>query len=79
MSEYDQFVSQACAILGNDIDREWLSEMWQGADSDLNRALNHVIDTPPNKIRRGGGGGAAAKKSAAVGVGGSSGSSPKKS
>ena len=27
--------------------------MWQGADGNLNRALNHLIDTPEDKIQRG--------------------------
>ncbi|KAF4696389.1 hypothetical protein FOZ60_000841 [Perkinsus olseni] len=30
--------------------------MWSGADGDLNRALNHVLDSPEDKIKRTGGG-----------------------
>ena len=42
-----------------EVDRAWLQEIWSGADCDLNRAINHVIDTPEHKVKRakpGGGG-----------------------
>jgi len=53
---FDSFVAQAQAMLGNDLSRDWLLEIWSGADGDANRALNHVLDSPEDKIRRGGGG-----------------------
>lgn len=53
---FNAFVSQAQAIMGADLSEDWLFEIWQGADADANRALNHVLDTPEEKIKRGGGG-----------------------
>jgi hypothetical protein len=55
-ASFDSFVSQAQGMLGSDLSEDWLFEVWQGADADVNRALNHVLDTPENKIKRGGGG-----------------------
>ena len=53
---FNAFVSQAQAIMGADLSEDWLFEIWQGADADPNRALNHVLDTPEDKMKRGGGG-----------------------
>jgi hypothetical protein len=54
---FDAFVSTAQAMLGSDLSRDWLFEIWVGADADANRALNHVLDSPEEKIRRESGGG----------------------
>ena len=51
-SAFEAFVSQAKAIAGTDCAREFLLEVWTGADGDVNRALNHVLDSPPELIRR---------------------------
>ncbi len=53
---FDAFSNQAQGMLGSDLSEDWLFEIWQGADADLNRALNHVLDTPEDKIKRNGGG-----------------------
>jgi hypothetical protein len=50
---FESFVTQARALLGPDVAKNWLLEIWSGADGDLNRALNHVLDSPDEKIRRG--------------------------
>ncbi|CAD7976326.1 unnamed protein product [Amoebophrya sp. A25] len=52
MSEFDSFVKTAVAMAGEDVDPEWLKELWDGADGDANRAVNHLLDTPENKFRR---------------------------
>lgn len=49
---YHEFCDTALAILGNDVCKDWLAEIFAGADSDLNRAINHVLDTPDDKIKR---------------------------
>ena len=54
---FDAFVSTAQAMLGSDLSNDWLFEIWVGADADANRALNHVLDSPEDKIKRNGGGG----------------------
>jgi hypothetical protein len=54
---FESFVSTAQSMLGNDLSEDWLFEIWVGADADANRALNHVLDSPEDKIRRSGGGG----------------------
>ena len=38
-----------------------LFQVWNGADADMNRALNHVLDSPEDKIVRSGGGGSTKK------------------
>jgi len=53
---FSAFVSQSQAIMGSDLSEDWLFEIWQGADADPNRALNHVLDTPEDKIKRSSGG-----------------------
>ena len=50
-------MSTSQSMLGSDLSRDWLFEIWVGADADANRALNHVLDSPEDKIRRTGGGG----------------------
>ena len=54
---FEAFVSTAQGIMGNDLSTDWLFEVWSGADADPNRALNHVLDSPEDKIRRNGGSG----------------------
>ena len=49
---FEEFVSSAQALKGNDVSRAWLREVWDGADGDVNRASNHLIDTPEEKVRR---------------------------
>ena len=51
-SAFEAFVNHARAVVGQDVSREWLLEIWTGADGDANRALNHVLDSPSDKIRR---------------------------
>ncbi len=53
---FDAFVSTSQAMLGSDLSRDWLFEIWVGADADPNRALNHVLDSPEDKVRRTSGG-----------------------
>ncbi|KAF4656044.1 hypothetical protein FOZ61_007223 [Perkinsus olseni] len=53
-ADFENFASQARSLMGNDLADDWLQEMWSGADGDLNRALNHVLDSPPDKIKRSG-------------------------
>ncbi|KAF4654733.1 hypothetical protein FOL47_009792 [Perkinsus chesapeaki] len=55
-ADFENFSNQAKSLMGNDLDDDWLLEMWSGADGDLNRALNHVLDSPEDKIKRTGGG-----------------------
>ncbi|KAF4653567.1 hypothetical protein FOL46_009103 [Perkinsus olseni] len=55
-ADFEYFCAQAKSLMGNDLDQDWLLEMWSGADGDLNRALNHVLDSPEDKIKRTGGG-----------------------
>ncbi|KAF4685250.1 hypothetical protein FOZ63_000122, partial [Perkinsus olseni] len=55
-ADFENFCAQAKSLMGNDLDQDWLLEMWSGADGDLNRALNHVLDSPEDKIKRTGGG-----------------------
>lgn len=50
--QFESFVQQAQAILGSDVSRSWLTDVWAGADGDLNRALNHALDTPSDKVKR---------------------------
>ncbi|CAD7923571.1 unnamed protein product [Amoebophrya sp. A120] len=59
MAKFEDFVATATAMGGNDLSRGWLKELWEGADSDMNRAINHLLDTPEDKYKResGGGGG----------------------
>ena len=52
---FDAFVATAQSMLGSDLSRDWLFEIWVGADADANRALNHALDSPEDKIRRNGG------------------------
>ena len=54
---FESFVSTAQSMLGNDLSEDWLFEIWVGADADANRALNHVLDSPEDKVRRTSGGG----------------------
>ena len=54
---FDAFVASAQSMLGSDLSRDWLFEIWVGADADANRALNHALDSPEDKIKRNGGGG----------------------
>ena len=49
---FENFVNQAQAMIGSDASREWLLEVWSGADGDMNRALNHALDTPPERMRK---------------------------
>ena len=49
MSSFEDFSESAKMMGGADVDEEWLKELWEGADGDANRALNHLIDTPPEK------------------------------
>ncbi|EER17090.1 Alpha/beta-gliadin A-V precursor, putative [Perkinsus marinus ATCC 50983] len=55
-ADFENFCTQAKSLMGNDLDDDWLLEMWSGADGDLNRALNHVLDSPEDKVKRSGGG-----------------------
>ena len=56
--EFQAWAAQANAVRGGDpLDEEWLLELWTGADGDANRALNFVLDTPEDKVRRAGKGG----------------------
>ena len=47
-----EFQASAHAIGGNDLDDDWLAEIFNGADGDMNRAINHVLDTPDDKMVR---------------------------
>ena len=51
---FQDFVRQAREFLQVDADRSWLQEVWLGADADVNRAINHIMDTPPEKVRKSG-------------------------
>lgn len=53
---FESFVGTAQAMLGNDLSEDWLFEIWVGADADANRALNHVLDSPDDKVKRTSGG-----------------------
>lgn len=59
--DFDSFCQQAQIILsGPPLDRQFLSGLWDGADKDLNRAINHLLGLPEEKvIREGQGGGGA--------------------
>jgi hypothetical protein len=50
--QFESFVSQAKSLVGSDVSKDWLLEVWSGADGNLNRALNHVLDSPDHKIKR---------------------------
>lgn len=39
-------------MVGSDISIDWLFKLWQGADAVENRALNHLLDTPEEKMVR---------------------------
>mmetsp|Transcript_24502 Transcript_24502/g.61641 ORF Transcript_24502/g.61641 Transcript_24502/m.61641 type:complete len:935 (+) Transcript_24502:474-3278(+) len=52
MAKFEDFVATATAMGGNDLSRGWLKELWEGADSDMNRAINHLLDTPEDKYKR---------------------------
>jgi len=58
--QYREFSQTAQSMKGPNIDNAFLLEIWTGADCDLNRALNHLLDTADDKVRKvgqGGGGG----------------------
>ena len=43
--DYDAFVDLAKSLTGfQDLDESWLFEVWNGADSNMNIAINHVLD-----------------------------------
>ena len=43
--DYDAFVRLAKSLTGfQDLDESWLFEVWNGADSNMNIAINHVLD-----------------------------------
>ncbi|CAD7930041.1 unnamed protein product [Amoebophrya sp. A25] len=73
MASFDDFVGTATAMGGNDLSRSWLKELWEGADGDMNRAINHLLDTPEEKYQR------SSKKRADKAERGSSGGSSRKS
>ncbi|CAD7944752.1 unnamed protein product [Amoebophrya sp. A120] len=50
--EFEAFVQTAAAMAGDDVDPNWLKELWEGADGNANRAINHLLDTPESKFRR---------------------------
>ena len=52
MSSFEDFVKTAKGVAGDDVDQDWLKELWDGADGNANRAVNHLLDTPPEKFRR---------------------------
>jgi hypothetical protein len=42
---FESFIKIAKSILGShDVDTRWLYDVWHGADRDVNRAINHLID-----------------------------------
>ena len=54
--DFNTFCQTAKALTGTpDLDHEWLKGVWQGADGDMNRAMNHVYDAPEKKTSSGGG------------------------
>jgi len=59
--DFDSFCDQAQIILsGPPLDRQFLSGLWDGADKDLNRAINHLLGLPEDKVVREGQGGGGA-------------------
>merc|ERR1719324_1320257 len=51
---FQEFVETAQGLLGGDsISRDWLMEKWAGADANLERAINHLLDTPESQVKRG--------------------------
>ncbi|CAJ1367055.1 unnamed protein product [Effrenium voratum] len=70
-AEFDSFVQQAQLILsGPPLDRQFLAGLWDGADKDLNRAINHLLGLPEENIVREGQGGANQSPTAGGGGGG---------
>lgn len=56
--QFREFCQSAQSLKGGpEIDKNFLLEVWTGADCDLNRALNHILDTDDSKVRRAGAGG----------------------
>jgi len=51
-SEFNEFCNSAFAMFGDDVSKTWLAELFTGADNDVNRAINHLLDTPENKVVR---------------------------
>eukprot|EP00435_Cladocopium_sp_Y103_P008958 s3552_g2.t1 len=47
-------------LSGPPLDRQFLSGLWDGADKDLNRAINHLLGLPEDKVVREGQGGGGA-------------------
>jgi len=69
-SEFDNFCERAQEFMGGaPLCKQFLTEIWEGADKNLERAINHVLSTPDEKVRRagqgggGGGGGGGESKS----------------
>eukprot|EP00397_Hematodinium_sp_SG-2012_P050075 GEMP01058033.1.p1 GENE.GEMP01058033.1~~GEMP01058033.1.p1 ORF type:complete len:290 (+),score=64.67 GEMP01058033.1:188-1057(+) len=48
--QFQDFTRSASALMGMELDENWLLEVWTGADQDPNRALNWVMDTPPQVL-----------------------------
>lgn len=54
-AEFESFCSQAQVILGGSpLDRHFLGTIWDGADKDLNRAINHLLGIDESKVVRAG-------------------------
>ncbi len=47
-----EFAGAAKAIGGGDLDDNWLIKVYDGANRDLDIAINHMLDTPDNKMVR---------------------------
>ena len=53
----DEFINLAKTYTGfDDLDEDWLTQLWLGANGELNIAINHVLDgriqrrTPPAAV-----------------------------
>lgn len=52
-SGFEDFVQNANMIMGGaPLDRKFLTGIWDGADKDLNRAINHLMGTDESKLIR---------------------------
>ena len=51
--DFEAFVGLAKTYTGlRDLDESWLDQVWHGADSNMNIAINHVLDSREKKRRQ---------------------------
>ena len=49
---FQEFAATAKSICGNDLDDNWLAEVFFAAGSDTNAAVNKILDTPEENMVR---------------------------